>query len=105
MGCGVGVVLIYFGARAQRYRDLEGKKYVEATSMTLVYIGAAVIVVSVVTPLLYLILIFLIMLAGKGDKTWGETLFSGGVGGGSGGYSGGGFGGGSSGGGGASGSW
>ncbi|MFP6753752.1 MAG: TPM domain-containing protein [Pirellulaceae bacterium] len=109
LGCGLGVVLIYFGARPQRYRDLEGKKYVEATSMTLVYIGAAVIVVSVVTPLLYLILIFLLMLAGKGDKTWGETLFSG-DGGGSGGwgggsFGGGGFSGGSSGGGGASGSW
>ncbi len=105
LGIGLGVVLISFGARRQSYQDLEGKRYSEVTSMTLVYIGAAVIVVSVVTPLLCLILVFLIMLAGKGDKTWGETLFSGGGGGGSGGYSGGGFGGGSSGGGGASGSW
>ena len=103
------MVLISFGARRQSYRDLKGKKRSEVTSMTLVYIGAAVVVISVVTPLLHLAVIFLIALAKKGDKSWGETLFSG-DGGGSSGWSGGsfgggGFGGGSSGGGGASGSW
>jgi uncharacterized membrane protein YgcG len=98
------MVLISFGARRQSYRDLKGKKRSEVTSMTLVYIGAAVVVISVVTPLLHLAVIFLIALAKKGDKSWGETLFSGG-GGGSSGFGGGGFSGGSSGGGGASGSW
>jgi uncharacterized protein len=109
LGCGLGVVLIYFGARRQRWQDLEGKKHSEPTSMILVYIGVGVVVVSIVTPLIVLVIIFLMKLAGKGDKSWGETLFSG-DGGGSSGWSGGsfgggGFGGGSSGGGGASGSW
>ena len=111
LGCGLGVVLIYCGARRQRWQDLEGKKQSEPTSMMLVYIGVAVIVISIVTPLIYLVVIFFVMLMKKGDKTWGETLrsdgsgSSSGWGGGGGSFGGGGFGGGSSGGGGASGSW